>query len=191
MFVIGTSLVVYPFAGLPDYTRPSVPRVVFNIDAVENFERPNDVYVPGDCDESIWSLCQKLGWEKDLWKLHNEIGGVGGDWELRGSGKKSPTESEETTVEEPGVEDAVAQLTRELEQELRLDKEEDVEIKKIEEKVDKLGQSLLMSETREMMMLLWRVRKMSRVARRRRRIFYQMIQKTLHRQIRRKNYDRK
>lgn len=149
MFVIGTSLVVYPFAGLPDYTRPSVPRVVLNIDAVENFERPNDVYIPGDCDESIWSLCQKLGWEKDLWKLHNEIGGVGGDWELRGSGKKSPTESEETTVEEPGVEDAVAQLTRELEQELRLDKEEDVEIRKIEEKVDKLGRSLLTSETRD------------------------------------------
>jgi NAD+-dependent protein deacetylase SIR2 len=146
VFVIGTSLVVYPFAALPDYTRPSVPRVVLNIDAVENFERPNDVYVAGDCDESIWSLCQKLGWEKDLWKLHNEIGGVEGDWELRASGKKSPAESEETTVEEPRVDDAVAQLTRELEQGLRLDKEEDAEVKKIE-KGDKPDESVLRPQT--------------------------------------------
>ena len=146
MFVIGTSLVVYPFAALPDYTRPSIPRVVLNIDAVENFERPNDVYVAGDCDKSIWSLCQKLGWEKDLQKIHNEIGGVGGDWD---SGKKSPAESEETTVGEPGVEDAVAQLTRELEQELRLDKDEDVEVRKTEEKVDKPDESLLRTETRD------------------------------------------
>ena len=149
MFVVGTSLVVYPFAALPDYTRPSVPRVVLNLDAVDNFERPNDVYIPGDCDESIWSLCQKLGWEKDLWKLHNEIGGVGGDWELRSSGKKSPSESEETTVEEPEVEDAVAQLTRELEQELRLDQEEDVELRKVEEEVDKPDEPVLGSETRD------------------------------------------
>jgi len=121
--------------------------VVLNIDAVENFERPNDVYIPGDCDESIWSLCQKLGWEEDLRKLHNEIGGVDGNWELRSSGKKSPAESEETTVEGPRVEDAVAQLTRELEQGLRLDKEPDVEVRKIEEKGDKPDEPLLRSET--------------------------------------------
>jgi NAD+-dependent protein deacetylase SIR2 len=149
VFVIGTSLVVYPFAALPDYTRPSVPRVVLNIDAIENFERPNDVYIAGDCDKSIWSLCQKLGWEKDLQILHTEIGGVSGDWELGASGKKSPAESEETTVGEPGVEDAVAQLTRELEQELRLDKDEDVEVRKTEEKVDKPDESLLRTETRD------------------------------------------
>ena len=149
MFVIGTSLVVYPFAGLPDYTRPSVPRVVLNIDALENFERPNDIYVPGDCDKSIWSLCQKLGWEKDLQRLHNEIGGVVGDWELQSGGKKSPAESEETTVEESGVEDTVAQLTRELEQGLKLDKEEDIEVRKVEAQVDKPDDSVLRSETRD------------------------------------------
>ena len=120
--------------------------MVLNIDAVENFERPNDVYVAADCDESIWSLCQKLGWEKDLWKLHNEIGGVEGDWELRGSGKKSAAESEETTVEEPRVDDAVAQLTRELEQGLRLDKEEDAEVRKVE-KGDKPDESVLRSQS--------------------------------------------
>lgn len=109
---------------------------------MENFERPNDIYVPGDCDESIWSLCQKLGWEKELWKLHNEIGGVGGDWMLKEGAENSPAETEETTVE-----DTVEQLTRELEQELKLDKEEDIEIRKLEGETSTSDYAVLKSNT--------------------------------------------
>ena len=112
---------------------PNVPRVVLNKDAVDNFDRPNDIYIPGDCDESIWSLCQKLGWEKELWKLHNEIGGVGGDWELRGA------ESSIATTGETQVDTSVEQLTKELERELKLDKEEDIKLKNVEDIVDKPG----------------------------------------------------
>lgn len=133
---------MYPFAGLPEYTHPSVPRVVFNNDAVDNFERPNDIYVPGDCDESVWSLCQKLGWEKELWKLHNEIGGVGGDWVLKEGAENSPAGTEETTVE-----DTVEQLTSQLEQGLKLDKEKDVEARKAEGTVDESGEAVLKSDT--------------------------------------------
>jgi hypothetical protein len=107
--------------------------VVLNHDVVDNFERPNDIYVPGDCDESIWSLCQKLGWEKELWKLHNDIGGVGGNWELKEGTESSTAETEVTKVD-----NTVDQLARELEQELKLDKEEDIELKKAEDIVDKV-----------------------------------------------------
>lgn len=142
MFVIGTSLVVYPFAGLPEYTHPKIPRVVLNKDVVENFERPNDIYIPGDCDESVWSLCQKLGWEKDLLELHNEIGGVVGDWMHKEGVENSPAGTESTRVE-----DSVEQLRRELEQELKLDKEEDIELRKAEDIVDKSDDAGLKSDT--------------------------------------------
>lgn len=131
VFVIGTSLVVYPFAGLPGYTHPSVPRVLLNYDPVEDFDRPNDVYVRGDCDKSVWELCQKLGWHKELSKLHIEIGGVPGTW---GEDDKEPVENVPKGTEEVTSEDAVEALTRELESELRLDKEEDAEVQRLEER---------------------------------------------------------
>jgi NAD+-dependent protein deacetylase SIR2 len=143
VFVIGTSLVVYPFAALPDYALPSVPRVLLNKEPVDNFERPNDVYIPGDCDESIWKLCEKLEWQADLKALHDEIGGVGGNWEI----KKTTERETPATNKEPEVEDAITQLARELAEELRLDKEEDVEIRKIEQSLDKPDNKVLKSDT--------------------------------------------
>jgi len=123
VFVIGTSLVVYPFAHLPEYALPSVPRVLFNKDPVDIFERPNDVCVLGDCDESVWSLCEKLDWHAELAKLHDEIGGVGRDWNVKESKEKGTKEAEDT----------VEQLTKQLAEELKLDKEEDVELRREEE----------------------------------------------------------
>ena len=127
VFVIGTSLVVHPFASLPGYTLPSKPRILLNNDRVEDFDRPNDAYISGDCDESVWKLCRKLGWHEDLRKLHKKIGGINREWD--------------TDFQEPGektvVEDTVAQLTKDLERELKLDKAEDAELQKVEDKVDK------------------------------------------------------
>ena len=118
--IIGTSLVVHPFADLPNYTKPSVPRIVLNYEPLDDFDRPNDVYIPGDCDASIWTLCEKLGWTDDLQNLHREVNGV--EHKL-GRGKE----------EEEGVETeaAVDKLTRELAEELRLDKEEDGELRRM------------------------------------------------------------
>jgi NAD-dependent histone deacetylase SIR2 len=116
--IIGTSLVVHPFAELPNYTSPSVPRIVINYDPLDDFERPNDVYIPGDCDASIWSLCEKLGWTEALQKLHNEVGGVDHKFgEKEGEGVDT--------------QDVVDKLARELAEELRLDKEEDGEIQRV------------------------------------------------------------
>jgi NAD+-dependent protein deacetylase SIR2 len=129
VFVIGTSLVVYPFAGLPEYTLPSVPRVLLNNDPVDDFDRPNDVSVLGDCDESVWSLCQKLGWDGELRELHQQIGGVDREW----GGKVSKPDTK--------AEDTVDQLARELAAELKLDKEEDVELRKTEGRDETIARS--------------------------------------------------
>jgi NAD+-dependent protein deacetylase SIR2 len=119
VLIIGTSLVVHPFAELPNYTPPSVPRIIFNYEALDDFERPNDVYIPGDCDASIWSLCEKLGWTEALQKLHKEVGGVDHKFGAEKEGEGLDTQ------------DVVDKLAKELEEELRLDKEEDGEIGRV------------------------------------------------------------
>jgi len=125
VFVIGTSLQVYPFASLPSYTLPSVPRILFNIDPVDQFFRMNDASILGDCDESIWTLSQKLGWDDELRKLHDEIDGIEREWNMEyvAGGDEGKKKAEEETVEA---------LARELAEELKLDKEEDAELQRLE-----------------------------------------------------------
>ena len=129
--MIGTSLIVQPFSLLPTYTSNGVPRVLLNNEPVDNFERPNDVFIQGDCDESVWKLCVRLGWHDELRELHKKIGGVPREWDTSFSTQKEGDETE-GRGEETAVEDTIAQLTKELKEELRLDKEEDVEVRKVE-----------------------------------------------------------
>jgi NAD+-dependent protein deacetylase SIR2 len=138
VFVIGTSLIVQPFALLPGYALPKAPRILLNNDPVETFDRPNDAFIQGDCDESIWKLCQKLGWDDELRELHKKIDGVSREWDMgfRKESDESKEESDKTVVE-----DAVAKLTKELEEELKLDKEEDAEVQKVGEQADKSEKS--------------------------------------------------
>jgi NAD+-dependent protein deacetylase SIR2 len=126
LFIIGTSLVVYPFAALPQFTSDGVPRILLNLESVENFGGKNDVFVPGDCDESIWKLSRKLNWHKELRNLHQEVGGVGREWEV--DTDELPAKKED----ELDADETVAELTRELRDELNLDKEEDDEIGRVE-----------------------------------------------------------
>ena len=132
VFIIGTSLVVHPFAALPNYTHPHIPRILFNFEPVEDLDRPNDVWIEGDCDESIWKLCQKLGWETELQELHEKIGGVERKWHKDATAEEEGPGGEEE--ERVAAEDTVEQLARELAEELRLDQEEDVELKKEEDR---------------------------------------------------------
>ncbi|KAH8879345.1 NAD-dependent deacetylase sirtuin-2 [Thozetella sp. PMI_491] len=65
--VLGTSLTVHPFAGLPDVVRPKMPRVLFNLEQVGNMgSRPDDVLVLGDCDSGVRKLADALGWREEL-----------------------------------------------------------------------------------------------------------------------------
>jgi len=92
LIVAGTSLLVYPFAGLANEVSPLTPRLLLNRDSVgafraipsatggegekeakvnvqESVGNYRDVQVLGDCDQGVLQLCRELGWEEDLMKL--------------------------------------------------------------------------------------------------------------------------
>jgi len=81
LIVMGTSLVVYPFAGLVNQVGPLVPRLLINNKLTGPFQHlPSassagatrsyrDAAAVGDCDAGVRSLCEALGWADDLDKL--------------------------------------------------------------------------------------------------------------------------
>lgn len=76
MLVLGTSLTVYPFAGLPDMARQGKPRVLFNMERVGNLGgRADDVLELGSCDEGIRKLADELGWRDELETYWRELVG--------------------------------------------------------------------------------------------------------------------
>ncbi|PSS03186.1 NAD-dependent deacetylase sirtuin-2 [Coniella lustricola] len=67
VLVMGTSLTVHPFAGLPEVAHREKPRVLFNMERVGTLgTRPDDVVVLGDCDSSVRKLASELGWRDEL-----------------------------------------------------------------------------------------------------------------------------
>eukprot|EP00914_Ancora_sagittata_P014104 GHVO01027589.1.p2 GENE.GHVO01027589.1~~GHVO01027589.1.p2 ORF type:complete len:217 (+),score=57.21 GHVO01027589.1:684-1334(+) len=86
LIVIGTSLVVYPFAGLIAMADVLCPRVLINKEpsavyqpqsasggnaGFRFFEDDNyrDIYVAGDCDLGVEKICELCGWTNDLKEL--------------------------------------------------------------------------------------------------------------------------
>ncbi|XP_064121448.1 NAD-dependent protein deacetylase sirtuin-3-like [Macrobrachium nipponense] len=74
LLVIGTSLEVYPFAGIADAVSRQTPRVLINRELVGSFgTRANDYMLLGDLTSSVKRLVKSIGWEnelKDLTKDH-------------------------------------------------------------------------------------------------------------------------
>ena len=88
LIIMGTSLVVQPFASLAGKPSSSTPRLLINRDDVGD---PNmfgsvltsllglnpgfdstqnmNVFYRGDCDEGCMELCKILGWDEELVKL--------------------------------------------------------------------------------------------------------------------------
>lgn len=67
VLVMGTSLMVQPFAGLPSRARDGVPRLLFNLDRVGDLgSRVDDVLELGDCDTGVRKLADALGWRDEL-----------------------------------------------------------------------------------------------------------------------------
>lgn len=67
MLIMGTSLLVHPFAGLPQRASEGVPRVLFNLERVGDLgTRADDVLCLGDCDSGIRKLADELGWREEL-----------------------------------------------------------------------------------------------------------------------------
>ncbi|KAI0376107.1 NAD-dependent deacetylase sirtuin-2 [Hypomontagnella monticulosa] len=76
MLVMGTSLLVHPFAGLPQRASDGVPRVLFNLERVGDLgTRADDVLCLGDCDSGIRKLADELGWGEELESMWRDLVG--------------------------------------------------------------------------------------------------------------------
>merc|ERR1712151_24134 len=91
LFVMGTSLTVYPVALLPLLIDQCTPRVLLNRELVGDFcgrrisnddgdeneclgnssklREAKDIRVQGDTDDSVRQLCRLAGWESELEKF--------------------------------------------------------------------------------------------------------------------------
>jgi NAD-dependent SIR2 family protein deacetylase len=79
LITIGTSLQVNPVASIPTFVGDNVPRVLFNrelvgdyLDGVNDYR---DVVELGDCDESVLTFCDMLGWGREVREAYNSIEG--------------------------------------------------------------------------------------------------------------------
>ncbi|OAR01360.1 hypothetical protein LLEC1_06318 [Akanthomyces lecanii] len=113
--IIGTSLQVYPFAGLPQMVRDSIPRVLFNMERVGQIgTRPDDVLSLGSCDDGIRQLAAELGWADELEKMWR---GIVGEEEAERQLRSQKERSKE-------VDEEVQRLTEDVETALRIHDEE-------------------------------------------------------------------
>ncbi|KAL2133870.1 hypothetical protein VTI74DRAFT_1542 [Chaetomium olivicolor] len=115
MLVMGTSLQVHPFAGLPNMADEDVPRVLFNLERVGSFgTQADDVMVLGDCDEGVRKLADELGWRDELEKMWRElVGEEEAERQLQGAKKRVAA-----------LHDEVAKLAEEVEEVLHIDERE-------------------------------------------------------------------
>jgi NAD-dependent SIR2 family protein deacetylase len=73
LIIMGTSLVVYPFASLQDLVSETCPRLLINREAVGNLDfgekNVRDAMYQGDCDDGVLELARLLGWSDELLAL--------------------------------------------------------------------------------------------------------------------------
>lgn len=111
VFIIGTSLQVYPFAALPQMVREPMPRVLFNMEKVGQIgTRPDDVMSLGPCDDGIRQLAAELGWADELETMWR---GIVGDEEAERQLRSQKERSKE-------VDEEVQRLTEDVETALRI-----------------------------------------------------------------------
>lgn len=77
VIVMGTSLTVYPAAGLVRSVHPDVPRILLNNEQVGhelglNFEG-KDIFVQGSCDDGVLKLAKALGWLDELARYQDRM----------------------------------------------------------------------------------------------------------------------
>ena len=112
--VMGTSLSVHPFAGLPSLCVEGVPRLLINKEAVGDMgTRADDVLVLNDCDTGVRELAKACGWLEELESMWAETAPEGQP------DQEKETESVKKTLDEE-LQDEVDQLTREVEKTLQL-----------------------------------------------------------------------
>ncbi|OLN96520.1 NAD-dependent protein deacetylase hst2-1 [Colletotrichum chlorophyti] len=76
IIVLGTSLSVYPFAGLAEASRSGIPRLLLNRERVGQMgRRTDDVLELGTCDAGVRKLAALLGWGDELEELWRSVVG--------------------------------------------------------------------------------------------------------------------
>lgn len=74
LLIMGTSLMVAPVSLIPQMIGKKCKRVLVNRELVGNLdvddEDGRDVWLGGDCDDSVMELCRILGWEQELMALN-------------------------------------------------------------------------------------------------------------------------
>jgi NAD-dependent SIR2 family protein deacetylase len=98
LLVMGTSLQVAPVSMIPDMV--SCSRALFNREKVMRIRKGCDIFVEGDCDESVQRLCDLLGWGEDLIQANerssiNNGPNEGASEEILNAKKNKDTEEEE------------------------------------------------------------------------------------------------
>ena len=70
LIVLGTSLEVYPFAGLVEEVSKSTPRLLINREIVGPFKkkvrRSNDAVIKGDIVDGVEKLVKALDWTESI-----------------------------------------------------------------------------------------------------------------------------
>ncbi|GAB1609706.1 NAD-dependent protein deacetylase sirtuin-3-like isoform X1 [Argonauta hians] len=78
VLIMGTSLEVHPFAGIIDFVPKTVPRVLFNMEAVGPFRmhpRKKDFTIKGDLTESLEKVVTRLSWQSEMLEILKEAEG--------------------------------------------------------------------------------------------------------------------
>lgn len=106
VIIIGTSLSVYPFAGLADMVPAGVPRLLLNKQPVHRVgDRSDDVVEIGPCDDGVRRLADLLGWRDELEELWRSIvGDEEADRQLGKAAEGPPDLDEEVRKLTEGVE---------------------------------------------------------------------------------------
>ncbi|ELP87437.1 NAD-dependent deacetylase sirtuin-2, putative [Entamoeba invadens IP1] len=69
LFVIGTAMVVYPFALLMEQVSVNCPRIVFNREeigkSIDYSQQGRDAGLMGNCDDIAEEMCKAVGWKLD------------------------------------------------------------------------------------------------------------------------------
>ncbi|EFQ98988.1 NAD-dependent deacetylase sirtuin-2 [Nannizzia gypsea CBS 118893] len=123
--VMGTSLSVQPFAGLPSLCREETPRVLVNLEQAGSLgSRADDVLVLGDCDGGVRRLADALGWLDELEQLWAETCP-----ELATSKTQGPDEDKEALSKDERLHDEVDRLSAEVDSALKASREHETRTK--------------------------------------------------------------
>lgn len=117
--VMGTSLSVHPFASLPGFCSPGVPRVLINLERVGDLgTRPDDVVLLQECDDGVRKIATALGWMDELEAYWNET-------KLDGDNANLSEEAENPESNDEVLEKQIEILTTEVEKSLKITADHD------------------------------------------------------------------